>query len=40
MATVYKLLTEANVKNKILEKNLAGLNDDEVMANNEDQAKS
>ena len=40
MATVYKLLTEANIKNKILERNLAGLNDEEVMASSEDQAKS
>ena len=40
MDTVYKLLTEANIKNKILERNLAGLNDEEVMASNEDQAKS
>ena len=40
MATVYKLLTEANIKNKILERNLAGLNDEDVMASNEDQAKS
>lgn len=39
MAQIYKLFTEANIKNKILERNLAGLNEEEVLASNEDQSK-
>ncbi len=39
MAQIYKLLTEANIKNKILERNLAGLTEEEVLASNEDPSK-
>ena len=39
MAQIYKLLTEANIKNKILERNLAGLTKEEVLASNEDPSK-